>query len=67
MVELLRISPPISKKWLGKQLLEFGEKIISDRGRPKINLQIRADNKVPINFYKAVSYNQDEVISYEKG
>ncbi len=32
----------------------------------KINLQIRADNKEAIHFYKAVGYNEDEVISYGK-
>ena len=66
MVKLLRSSSSIPKKWLWKQLLEFGEKILFDKGCPKINLQIRADNKEAINFYKAVGYNEDEVISYGK-
>ena len=47
-------------------MLEFGEKILVDKGCPKINLQIRADNKKAINFYKAVGYNKDEVISFGK-
>lgn len=50
----------------GKQLIEFGEKILVDRACPKINLQIRAGNKEAINFYKAVGYNVDEVISFGK-
>ena len=32
----------------------------------KINLQIRADNKEAINFYNAVGYKEDEVISFGK-
>ena len=54
------------KSGFGKQLTEFGEKIIVDRGCPKINLQIRAVNKEAINFYKAVGYGEDEVISFGK-
>ena len=60
------VIPQFQKSGYGKQLLEFGEKILFDKGCPKINLQIRADNKEAINFYKAVGYNEDEVISYGK-
>ena len=60
------VLPQYQKSGFGKQLLEFGEKILVDKGCPKINLQIRADNKEAINFYKAVGYNEDEVISFGK-
>ena len=60
------VLPQFQKSGYGNQLLEFGEKILFDKGCPKINLQIRADNKEAINFYKAVGYNEDEVISYGK-
>ena len=60
------VLPQFQKSGYGKQLLEFGEKILFDKGCPKINLQIRADNKEAINFYRAVGYNEDEVISYGK-
>ena len=48
------VLPQFQKSGYGKQLLEFGEKILFDKGCPKINLQIRADNKEAINFYNAV-------------
>ena len=60
------VLPKYQKSGFGKQLLEFGEKILVDKGCPKINLQIRADNKEAINFYKAVGYSEDEVISFGK-
>ena len=44
------VLPQFQKSGYGKQLLEFGEKILFDKGCPKINLQIRADNKEAINF-----------------
>ena len=60
------VLPEYQKIGFGKKLLEFGEKTLVDRGCPKINLQIRADNKEAINFYNAVGYDEDEVISYGK-
>ena len=60
------VLPKYQKSGFGKQLLKFGEKTLVDRGCPKINLQIRADNKEAINFYNAVGYDEDEVISYGK-
>ncbi len=45
---------------------ESDNDLIPDELLAKINLQIRADNKEAINFYKAVGYNEDEVISYGK-
>ena len=60
------VLPEYQKIGFGKKLLEFGEKTLVDRGCPKINLQIRADNKEAINFYNAVGFNEDKVISFGK-
>ena len=49
------VLPQFPKSGYGKQLLEFGEKILSDKGCLKINLQIRADNKGAINFVKQLA------------
>ena len=62
----LAILPEYQKIGFGKKLLEFGEKTLVYRGCPKINLQIRAENKEVINFYNAVGYSEDEVISLGK-
>ena len=48
------VLPQFQKRGFGKQLLEFGELILVNKGCPKLNLQIRADNKEAIKFYKAV-------------
>jgi len=47
-------------------LLEFGKLILVDKGCSKLNLQIKTDNKEPINFYKAVGYSGDKVINFGK-
>ena len=53
------VLPQFQNIGYGKELLEFGEKILFYKGCPKINLQIRADNKEAINFYNAVGFYED--------
>lgn len=60
------VLPQFQKRGFGKQLLEFGEIKLIDIGCPKLNLQIRTNNKQAINFYKAVGYTEDEAISFGK-
>ena len=60
------VIPEFQKNGFGKQLLEFGEMILIAKGCPKLSLQIRADNKEAINFYEAVGYNKDKVVSFGK-
>ena len=60
------VLPQFQKSGYRKQLFEFGEKILFDKGCSKVNIQIRAYNKEAINFYKIVGYNEDEVISFGK-
>ena len=51
------VFPKYQKSGFRKQLIELGEKILVDRGCPRINLQTRAGNKEAINFYKAFGYS----------
>tara|TARA_B100000945_G_scaffold248090_1_gene204543 strand:- start:880 stop:1248 length:369 start_codon:yes stop_codon:yes gene_type:complete len=60
------VLPQFQKRGFGKQLLEFGETKLIYRDCPKLNLQIRKDNKQAINFYKAVGYIEDKEISFGK-
>ena len=60
------VLPQFQKSGFGKQLLEFGELLLVDKGCPKLNLQIRADNKEAIKFYKAVGFTEDTVASFGK-
>ena len=49
------VLPQFQKSGFGKQLLEFGELILIDKGCPKLNLQIRADNKEAITCTKQLA------------
>ena len=42
------------------------ERILRDAGCPKINLQIRTSNTDVIEFYKAIGYDIDDVVSMGK-
>ena len=47
-------------------MIREAEKILKDVGCPKINLQIRSSNKEVIEFYKAIGFNKDDVVSMGK-
>jgi ribosomal protein S18 acetylase RimI-like enzyme len=43
-----------------------GERLLVQRGCPKLNLQVRADNDAVLGFYRALGYEQDAVVSLGK-
>lgn len=49
-----------------RALVEAAEERLAARGCPKINLQIRATNQCVIEFYRAIGYSVDDVISMGK-
>jgi ribosomal protein S18 acetylase RimI-like enzyme len=48
------VLPEYQTSGFGKQLIEFGEKILVDKVCAKLDLQITAGNKQALKFYKAV-------------
>jgi len=62
----LAVSPDARKSGLGRKLMGHVEKLLVERGCPKINLQIRDKNCRAIEFYKAIGYEVDEVIGMGK-
>jgi ribosomal protein S18 acetylase RimI-like enzyme len=50
----------------GKAIMEEAERLLTDRGCPKINLQVRSTNAAVIAFYKKLGYQMDEVVSMGK-
>jgi ribosomal protein S18 acetylase RimI-like enzyme len=65
-VNYLAVSPEQQKNGYARLLMEYGERILTSVGCPKINLQIRNSNTGVQAFYKAIGYGQDEVVSYGK-
>lgn len=62
----LAVDPAHQRRGQGRALLAEAERLLRERGCPKINLQVRATNAAAAAFYKAVGYSADEVISMGK-
>ena len=65
-INYLAVDPNYQEKGIGKQIVEAIEQKLIFLGCPKINVQIRTDNKKTIKFYESIGYNIDEVISMGK-
>jgi len=46
--------------------MQAAERLLAERGCPKINLQVRSDNQYAVAFYQALGYQIDDVISFGK-
>jgi ribosomal protein S18 acetylase RimI-like enzyme len=65
-VNYLAVSPPLRKKGVGRMLMQHVEKLLLERGCPKVNLQVRASNAEALAFYGRLGYVQDESVSLGK-
>jgi ribosomal protein S18 acetylase RimI-like enzyme len=62
----LAVSPRFRSRGLGRALVEHVERLLLERGCPKVNLQVRASNPDAVAFYRRLGYVQDESISLGK-
>ena len=62
----LAVSIDHKRKGLGRAMRDEAERLLVERGCPKINLQLRAANTEAPGFYRALGYVQDDVISLGK-
>jgi len=63
-INYLAVAPAHRKKGHARTLMREAERLLEAVGCPKINLQIRTSNAQVIEFYKAVGYAQDDVVSF---
>jgi ribosomal protein S18 acetylase RimI-like enzyme len=62
----LAVAPRFRGRGFGRALVEYVERLLLERGCPKINLQVRASNPAAVAFYRRLGYVQDESISLGK-
>jgi ribosomal protein S18 acetylase RimI-like enzyme len=62
----LAVAPRFRGRGLGRALVEHVERLLLERGCPKVNLQVRATNPEAVAFYRRLGYAQDESISLGK-
>jgi ribosomal protein S18 acetylase RimI-like enzyme len=65
-VNYLAVDPGRRRQGLGKDLMAAAERLLAERGCPKINLQVRSENADVIAFYVALGYMKDDVVSLGK-
>ena len=65
-VNYLAVNPAQQGLSIGRALMQEAERLLLERGCPKINLQVRASNTAVLDFYAHLGYTQDEVVSLGK-
>jgi ribosomal protein S18 acetylase RimI-like enzyme len=65
-VYYLAVAPEHRQLAHGRALMQEAERLLIERGCPKINLLVRSTNTGVIDFYKRLGYAQDEAVSLGK-
>ena len=62
-VNYLAVADSHRRQGLGRRLMAEAERALTERGCPKLNLQIRSTNAEVRAFYARLGYVQDDVVS----
>jgi ribosomal protein S18 acetylase RimI-like enzyme len=65
-INYLAVAPEHQRHGHGREILAHAERLLLAAGCPKINLQIRETNSAVTEFYKALGYTIDDVVSMGK-
>lgn len=65
-VNYLAVHPDARGRGYGRQIMAEVERMLEERGCPKLSLQIRTDNERALGFYRALGYLPDAVVSMGK-
>ena len=62
----LAVAPGYRRRGYGRALVEHVERLLLERGCPKVGLLVRHTNREAAQFYRRLGYLQDESISLGK-
>ncbi|GGF12495.1 GNAT family acetyltransferase [Subtercola lobariae] len=65
-VNYLAVSPAWQRRGYARTLMAEAERLLTARGCPKLNLQVRSGNTEAQGFYAALGYEPDLAISFGK-
>ena len=65
-VNYLAVAPSHRRLAIGQALMHEAERLLTERGCPKLNLQVRSSNVEVIAFYRSLGYAPDDVVSLGK-
>lgn len=63
-VYYLAVTPGQRRQSFGRQLMREVERLLLDRGCPKINLQVRMENTQALGFYRSLGYAEEERVTF---
>jgi ribosomal protein S18 acetylase RimI-like enzyme len=62
-VNYLAVDPDSRRRGIGRSLMTEAERLLTDLGCPKLNLQIRTGNAAAVEFYARLGYRVEGIIS----
>ena len=65
-INYLAVAPEQQGRGLGRAIMDAAERLLHERGCPKINLQVRSTNTAVLDFYGRLGYARDDVVSLGK-
>ncbi len=65
-INYLGVHPDYQRKGYARKMMEEAERLLRQRGCPKINLQVVASNHKVIEFYQRIGFAVDQVMSMGK-
>jgi ribosomal protein S18 acetylase RimI-like enzyme len=65
-VNYLAVAAAHRNKGYGRTLMRRAEELLTARGCPKLNIQVRTDNREALQFYRKIGYVADEAVSLGK-
>jgi ribosomal protein S18 acetylase RimI-like enzyme len=65
-VYYLAVAERHRKRSYGRVLMQEAERLLIERGCPKMNLLVRSSNAGVIEFYRRLGYSLDETVSLGK-
>lgn len=63
-VYYLAVAPGQRRQSFGRQLMQEVERRLLERGCPKLNLQVRAENTEALGFYRSLGYVEEKHVSF---
>ena len=65
-VNYLAVDESRRSEGFGARLMAEAERLLADRGCPKVNLQVRSTNQGVIDWYRSLGYEPDHAVSLGK-
>jgi len=65
-VNYLAVTPSQQRRGYASKLMAYAEEILTAKGCPKLNLQVRGTNQKVLRFYESIGYVDDQAVSLGK-